>query len=171
MKSLRHQVELLRKVGKIEIKIFIFLSFIIASCSSSAGIKPLGEDSFVVTRFTVSQHSTKGFLGSGPLVKEAMEDANTYCVKLNKHLQVLTPKKARSSISAGGSPQARIRFKCLTEKELETAKAMEAVKLNNNQSAPKPDVYIELKQMKELLDSNIITQEEFDAQKKKILSQ
>lgn len=34
----------------------------------------------------------------------------------------------------------------------------------------KSDMYTELKKLKELLDSKVITQDEFDAQKKKILS-
>lgn len=41
---------------------------------------------------------------------------------------------------------------------------------NNNIAPPPPNKYDELKKLKELVDNNIITQEEFEAEKKKILS-
>jgi hypothetical protein len=100
----------------------------------------------------VSRQAATGFSGSGTLKAEALQEASQYCANQNKLLQVINIIEAKPPYIFTNFPKAEVQFRCL----------------DANQDSG--DMYTELKKLKDLLDTGIITQEEFDARKKKILA-
>ena len=68
---------------------------------------------------------------------------------------------SKRSRPLGGFPEATLRFKCVSA-DGSTASAV---------AAPTADKYTQLEQLKRLLDSGALTQEEFDREKAKVLGQ
>lgn len=148
------------------------LFIILSGCAANSGVIPIGQDTYMVSR-----QAATGFSGSGTLKAEAFEEARVYCKKQNKILQVVNTNEAQPPYVFGNFPKAEVQFMCLSETDPELSRPKlrkdsgVAVNLNKDITDTKSDKYVELKKLKELLDSNIITQEEFDIQKKRILEQ
>ena len=154
-------------------KIIITLGAIfLAGCASNSGVIPIGQDTFMVSR-----QAATGFSGSGTLKAEAFQEANQYCAKLGKSLQVISTHEASPPYILANFPKAEIQFMCLDAKDAELNRpklkkeADTVIELKQDiRVQDSGDMYTELKKLKDLLDTGIITQEEFDARKKKILS-
>ena len=153
---------------------YIFLTGItlfIAGCASNSGVMPIGQDTYMVSRQAAS-----GFSGSGTLKAEAFQEASLYCGKQGKSVQVVNTIEAQPPFIFGNFPKAEVQFMCLDKNDAELVrpklhKNPDAVIEVKQSAAPaKVDAYIELKKLKELLDSGVITQEEFNAQKRKVLT-
>jgi hypothetical protein len=152
--------------------IIIAGAILLAGCASNSGVIPIGQDTFMVTR-----QAATGFSGSGTLKAEAFQEANQYCAKLGKSLQVISTQEARPPYILTNFPKAEIQFMCLDAKDAELNRpklkkgADNVIELKQDiKTQDSGDMYTELKKLKDLLDSGIITQEEFDARKKKILA-
>ena len=111
------------------------------------------------------------------LKAEAFQEANQYCAKLGKSLQVISTHEASPPYILANFPKAEIQFMCLDAKDAELNRpklkkeADTVIELKQDiRVQDSGDIYTELKKLKDLLDTGIITQEEFDARKKKILS-
>ena len=129
-------------------KIIIIIGAIfLAGCASNSGVVLMGQDTFMVSR-----QAATGFSGSGTLKAEALQEASQYCANQNMSLQVINIIEAKPPYIFTNFPKAEVQFRCL----------------DTNQDSG--DMYTELKKLKDLLDTGIITQEEFDARKKKILA-
>ena len=68
-----------------------------------------------------------------------------------------------------------VRYECDIESAIASGEVVPpekfAVKIKNESPKPQMSIADELKKLKELLDAGVLTQEEFDAQKKKLLGQ
>jgi hypothetical protein len=148
----------------------------LAGCASNSGIMPIGKDTFMVSR-----QAATGFSGSGTLKAEAFQEANRYCEGLSKSLQVVSTHEAAPPYIFGNFPKAEIQFMCLDSKDTElnrpklkkeadsVIEIKSEIKTKNEQ--PKVvDAYAELIKLDELRKKGIITDSEFEAQKKKILA-
>ena len=151
--------------------ILLFALITLSGCASNSGVIPIGKDTFMVSRQAAS-----GFSGSGTLKAEAFQEASQYCEKLGKSLQVISTHEASPPYILANFPKAEVQFMCLDAKDAELVRpklrkeadsVIEVKKDINVQNSG--DMYTELKKLKELLDAGVITQAEFDAQKKKIL--
>ena len=129
-------------------KIIIIIGAIfLAGCASNSGVVLMGQDTFMVSR-----QAATGFSGSGTLKAEALQEASQYCANQNMSLQVINIIEAKPPYIFTNFPKAEVQFRCF----------------DANQDSG--DMYTELKKLKELLDTGIINQEEFDARKKKIMA-
>ncbi len=152
------------------------LSLTVAGCATSSGVTPLGVDTYLISR------NGAGFWSSTAQIKaEALKDANAYCAENRKTMQIVHTSQHEASGRPGDFPGAEIQFMCLNanDSELNRPKPHKEadIKIESNIRDRKEikmqstgDMYEELKKLKELLDSGIITQSEFDMQKTKILN-
>ena len=107
---------------------------------------------------------------------EVYQEATEFCNK--KGLEVLTLRETVTPAAPGRLGSTELHFKCVqpggTAQPL-VKDADKVVNVNSNvnvrsENSNSKDMYTELKKLKELKDSGIITQEEFDIEKKEILS-
>lgn len=88
--------------------LIVCLSFLIIGCAINSGIVPMGQDTFMVSR-----QAATGFTGSGDLKAEALREANIFCKKQGKYLQVIHTSEARPPYILGNFPKAEVQFMCL----------------------------------------------------------
>lgn len=156
--------------------IFVAAVVFLAGCASNSGIIPIGKDTFMVSR-----QAATGFTGSGTLKAEAFQEASQYCTKLRKSLQVVSTHEASPPYILANFPKAEIQFMCLDAKDAELNRpklrkeADTVIEINKDihikdESIKTNDVYTELIKLDDLRKKGIITEAEFDLQKKKLLS-
>jgi hypothetical protein len=137
---------------------------------------PIGKDTFMVSR-----QAATGFSGSGKLKAEAFQEATQYCEKLGKSMQVVSTHEATPPYVLGNFPKAEIQFMCLDamDAELNRPKLRKepdsVIQIKNDirvkdEPQKSSTVYSELIKLDELRKKGIITDSEFDVQKKKLLS-
>ena len=149
-------------------------TILLTSCTSSTGVIPIGEDTYMIGK------STNLALTSSGIKAAAFKEASAYCAKKNKKIQIISTTATDMKLGSHvGSTE--IQFMCLAEGDSElnrpklrkTPDQVVEVKSNSNvrvQNQDTKDMYTELKKLNELKESGIITQEEFDIEKKEILS-
>ncbi len=146
-------------------------TLLIAGCASNSGVMPIGKDTYMVSRQAAS-----GFSGSGTLKAEAFQEASLYCEKQGKSVQVVNTIEAQPPFILGNFPKAEVQFMCLDKNNVELNRPKlhktpdTVIEVKQSPSPVKADTYTELKKLKELLDSGVLTQDEFNAQKKKLLT-
>ena len=118
------------------------------------------EDYPLSERFRVYQLNWTIFAIGGlqPARDGATERMVDFCKDMNKKPKVLIEQTSVTPYLAGNWPFIEITFACIDE-----SKASKIVKTSD-------DRYKALLQLKSLLDSNVITQDEFDKEKSKILN-
>lgn len=94
-----------------------FVLFLVTGCASNSGIVPLGLDTYMVSR-----QAATGFSGSGTLKAEALTEANEYCVRLGKIMQVVHIEEARPPYIMANFPKAEIQFMCLDRNDAELSR-------------------------------------------------
>ncbi len=150
----------------------LIMLIVISGCASNSGVIPMGEDTYVVSR-----QAATGFSGSGTLKADAFAEAREFCEKQNKKLQVVNTTEAQPPFIFGNFPKAEVQFMCLVNSDPELSRpklrkdAGVSLEIKKDITPHKKDIYTELKKLKELLDEKIITQQEFNSEKKKLLSQ
>lgn len=148
---------------------------LLAGCASNSGVIPIGKDTFMVSR-----QAATGFSGSGTLKAEAFQEASQYCTNLRKSLQVVSTHEASPPYILANFPKAEIQFMCLDAKDAELNRpklrkepdSIVEIKTDihtENESIKSNDIYAELIKLDDLRKKGIITDAEFDAQKKKLL--
>lgn len=81
---------------------------VLAGCAINSGVVPMGKDSFMVSR-----QAATGFIGLSDLKAEAIREANQYCVKKGKFLQVVRTSESSPPFVFGNFPRAEVHFMCL----------------------------------------------------------
>ncbi len=156
--------------------IIIIGTLVLTGCASNSGVTKIGQDTF-----TVSRQAATGFSGSGTLKSEAFQEANQYCEKLGKNLQVINTEEAKPPYIFGNYPKAEVQFMCLNEKDVElnrpklkqAANTVIEVKKDihiKDESVKAKDIYSELLKLDDLRKKGIINEADFEAQKKKLLN-
>lgn len=159
-------------------RLFTMLSaiMILSGCASNSGVMPIGKDTFMVSRQAAS-----GFSGSGTLKAEAFQEASQHCEALGKNIQVVSTHEAAPPYVLGNFPKAEIQFMCLDARDAELNRpklrksADSVIEVKNDihikDETPKSsNVYSELIKLDDLRKKGILTDSEFDVQKKKLLS-
>ena len=67
----------------------------------------------------VSRQAATGFSGSGSLKAEAFSEANQYCARISKVLQVVSTNEAAPPFILGNYPKAEVQFMCLDASDAE----------------------------------------------------
>ncbi len=155
--------------------------FIFSGCAIHSGVVPIGQDTYMVSRQAAS-----GFTGMGSLKADAFEEASNYCTSQNKKIQVVNTSESQPPYVMGNFPRAEIQFMCLGEGDSEyirpkmkkepdvliEQKGDISIDLKRQEkSENKKDIYTELIKLDDLRKKGIITAEEFEIQKNKLLSE
>lgn len=138
-------------------------------------VVPLGSDTFALTRTAAT-----GFVRDTEKLKaQALEDAAAYCAKMKKEVKVLSAQATRPKVPLTGYATAKVTFKALAANDPElhaplTAAPIPGAAPATVAAAPVPrtatdTLYNDLLKLDELRKRGILTDEEFQAQKKKLL--
>ena len=151
-----------------------------SGCAINSGVVPMGQDTYMVSRQAAS-----GFTGMGSLKVDAFREASEYCISQNKKIQVVHTGESQPPYVLGNFPRAEIQFMCLSEGDrelvrpklkkeadvvIEKTDAISVDVKTKDQSEKTKDVYTELLKLEDLRKKGIISEEEFETQKKKLLS-
>ncbi|MHB8455357.1 MAG: hypothetical protein ACYDDO_11835 [Acidiferrobacterales bacterium] len=90
-------------------KIILIISVILlAGCAVNSGVVPIGQETY-----TVSRQAATGFSGSGDLKFKALVEADTFCKKQGKSLQVVRTGESHPPYVFGNFPKAEVEFTCI----------------------------------------------------------
>ena len=111
-------------------------------------------------KYRIFHQASTGFSGTSGIRKSATKRANDYCRKKDRNKEMLTISEhtAAPPYILGNFPRIEIIFVCIDKDATQETIAV-------------TDKYERLTKIKKLLDSGILTQVEFEAEKKKILAE
>ena len=159
---------------------------------SSTGVVPMGQNLYTISKTSVAC----GFRDAGGVKADLFQEMSSFCSTKNKSPEVVTIE-ALDGVIGKRCASATIEFRCVNtvhDESMNPTGQKPDRDMNHNPSIPADrgqfgrnndepikikqeisvqyadNVYTELKELKELLDTNVISQEEFDARKKKILA-
>lgn len=149
---------------------FFLLLLVVAVNSAWAGdaarVESLGNDVYSVT---VKAHH-KFTRNSEKLKDEALEVAEKFCTQEGKQLKVLSISEKKSQYLVGPYAQAMLTFKALAPGDPELAlSANTPGRPAVLASSATEQVYADLLRLDELRKKGLLTDAEFDAEKKKVL--
>jgi len=172
--------------------IFRFIPLILLTGCASTGVVTMGQNFHTISKTSPAC----GFRDAGGVKADVFNEMNAFCSSKNLYPEVITIE-ALDGVIGQRCASATVEFRCVTESKASLAPTGKSpdrdmnhnpnIPADRGQFAKKPDtpiiieknvrvqetesnIYTELKELKELLDTNIITQDEFDARKKKILA-
>ena len=122
----------------------------------------ISEDEVKGERYRIFHQASSGFSGTSGIRNSAVKRANQFCKKQDKNKEMITVAEhtAQPPYVLGNFPRIEIIFVCIDKKDEQKA-IYRHVK----------DKYEKLTEIKKLLDNDTLTQEEFEMEKKKILSE
>jgi hypothetical protein len=136
-------------------------------------IVSLGHDTYALTRW-----ANTGFARNTEKLKtQALEDAAAYCAKLHKELKVVSTTTARPFVPLTGFANAKVVFKALEANDPElhalepapTPSAAAPVAVEPPPRSETDALYRDLLQLEELRKRGLLTEEEFQAKRKKLV--
>jgi hypothetical protein len=150
----------------------------LTGCSSTPAIQPVassrsefdgavysGETATISSgapgseEYRVFNQAATGFVSIASIRANAEQRAGVFCDRKGKVMNPLRETTAKPPYILGNFPRIEIVFECVDKPNTSSAPAS---------SDPK---YAKLVELKKLLDTGVITQQEFDREKAKILSQ
>lgn len=156
----------------IKVIILSAITPIIISGCSSTGVIPMSQDSYFIGK----KDGSPGIGISLSNKAEVYQEAAVFCNK--KNLEVFTLRETVTPAALGRLGSTELHFKCVQpggKAQPLVKDADKIINVNSNVNVKSKDsnsidMYTELKKLKELKDSGIITKEEFNIEKKQILS-
>ncbi len=147
---------------------------VIQGCATSTGVMPMGPDTYVVTG--------ESQFGPGGAQKKALEDANAFAATKDKHMIPINVE-TRIDWYPSASHVYELTFRLVDSDDPEYRRTnLEQlpdliVKHENELDADiaiddasgSDDIYTQLMKLKALKDDGILTEEEFQQEKKKVL--
>ena len=152
------------------------LSLLAVTCRADTNpeIVPLGHDTYALTRWAET-----GFARNTEKLKaQALEDAAAYCAKLHKELKIVSTTAARPAIPLTGFAHAKVVFKALDANDPELhapasasapGAATPAVAENATSGTTTDVLYSDLMKLDDLRKRGLLTEEEFQAKRKKLV--
>ncbi len=155
-------------------KAITFAAVVLVTGCASSGIVSMGQDTFMI-----SKQSSTGFHSAGSVKADIYKEGSAYCASQGKEFQPVNDRGV-DGVPGRSFASAEVQFRCLSKGDAElsrpTMKPIANIRIENNIQDKKDiraqgsgDIYTELRKLKDLLDTGIITQAEFDTRKKKIL--
>ena len=161
----------------------VFLTALLTSCGTNMGIvRPMGQGVY-----TLTGNGRNGYIPLGKIRKKVFEEADAYAKARNTTLEVIAVNEVKMSF--GVYPQIDLTFQLVNESikvadpnninQKTTIKSTSAngqssykqVVSKENIAKKNDDVYDSLLKLKKLKDEEVLTEEEFVREKKKILNQ
>jgi hypothetical protein len=172
------------KVYTMRIPLFAWLALplglLAATCRADLNpeIVPLGHDTYALTHW-----AGNGFTRNTEKLKtQALEDAAAYCAKLHKELKVVSTTTDRPVMPLTGFASAKVVFKALEANDPElhapvpvpvpASAPADVVPMAGDNPAARTEtdvLYKDLKELDELRKSGLLTEEEFQAKRKKLV--
>jgi len=141
----------------------------------------MGADTYIVTR-----QAATGFSGAGTLKADAISEAAKFCESQGKVLRIVAVTEAQPPYILGNFPKAEVVFKALNPGDPELSQAAEydasgtqvrvgsalkdrseiQVSIDRSKSE---DMYTKLEKLDDLRKKGILTDEEFQREKTKLL--
>ncbi|MCC4833798.1 SHOCT domain-containing protein [Shewanella sp. 10N.7] len=152
-----------------KVSLLISLLFFLQGCSST-GVIPMSQDSYFIGK----KDGSPGIGISLSNKAEVYKEANEFCREKDLEVFVLRENVIPAAPARLGSTE--LTFKCVKPGGTSQGLVKEAdtvIKVDSDiktESSISKDMYSELLKLKELRDANIITQSEFESEKKEILS-
>lgn len=115
--------------------------------------KVISTDKTGSEQYRIYEQGASGFVPPGALLDDIERRARLYCEGMDKSLKILT--ETNPPFRVGCFPKAELIFVCLAKEK----------------PIPEDLLFIKLTNLKKLLDSGVITKDEFEQQKFKILKQ
>jgi hypothetical protein len=109
--------------------------------------------------YRVFVQGSTGFVSIQSVRDDAEQRAEGFCERKGKAMESLTETTAKPPYILGNFPRVEIVFDCISKPSSTTTSGIDDTK------------YTKLSNLKKLLDSGAITQEEFDREKAKVLNQ
>lgn len=120
----------------------------------------VGKSTLGVEEYRVFHQAGTGFTPISSVREYAEERANTFCARQGKAMNTISEQATTPPYVLGNFPKVEIIFSCVEKPKTSTL----------TPSATGDDQYTRLRKLKDLLDDRVITQDEFETEKKKILS-
>ncbi len=79
----------------------------LAGCAATSSVVPIGAD-----RFMMSKQAATGFTGLGNLKAEALIEANAFCVKDGRKMEMLSATETAPPYILGNYPRVELQFTC-----------------------------------------------------------
>ncbi len=139
-----------------------------AKAPAPATVVPLGNNTYSITREATSAFTRD----TDKLKEEVQEDAAKYCASLGKQLKLVSLTSEKPWFSMGYI-KAKIVFQALDAAELAVANAAPAAPdavAAVAMPSPTGDLYADLLKLDDLRKKGILTEEEFKAEKQKVLN-
>jgi len=149
--------------------ILFVMAMLLSGCAINSGIVPIGKDTFMVSR-----QAATGFVGSRGLKDDALQEANQFCVNQGKVLKVINIGGNHPPYILGNFPKVKIQFMCLDAndprlKQEDFGTIQQPTQDMKIEEDNNPTLETKLKTLNKLLVDRLITKNEFDEQKKKLL--
>jgi hypothetical protein len=142
----------------------------------------MGSDTFIVTR-----QAATGFSGAGTLKADAISEAAQYCEARGKVLKIVAVTEAKPPYILGNFPKAEVIFKALDPGHPELSRPSEFDASGNQirvgsalvdrsevkvsvEKAQQDDLYGRIERLDELRKRGVLTEEEFQREKTRLLS-
>lgn len=90
------------------IKLSCLCLLALTGCAQNSGVVKYQSDIYMVSR-----QAATGFSGAGTLKSEVLKEANTYCDKQGKDVDVVEEIDAEPPYVFGNFPRSEIRFRCV----------------------------------------------------------
>lgn len=155
--------------------IFILLgSILLGGCSTTSPIQKANESKSafffgkpnIVSRnipeeeqYRIYHRAATGFVSIQWLRSDVEQRATDFCERKGKAMEVVSEQQSHQPYILGNFPRIEIIFGCVDKPNVKAPPTFEDTK------------YIKLSNLKKLLDSGVITKEEYEKEKSKILNQ
>ena len=136
-----------------------------ASAPVPAQVVPMGDSTFSITQTAKSAFTRD----TDKMRADLQDEAAKYCAAQGKQLKVLDLTSSKPFFSTGYA-SAKIVFKALSAAELEQQASAPSVTTNTERSSGTGDLYADLLKLDDLRKKGILTDDEFQAEKKKVLA-
>jgi hypothetical protein len=134
---------------------------VLAGCAATGDVVPVGPN-----RYQIEADAMDARGGIDGAQRMATKKAETTCAERGLYVNVLSVETRKGFPSAG---IATLTFEC-GPKQPESAAAPPPKQPATTAAPPSEDKYKQLAELKQLLDSGALTQEEFNTEKAKILA-
>src|SRR5687768_9801421 len=91
-------------------KLLIAAVIAVAGCASNSGVVTMGPDTYFVSRQAAS-----AFTGPGTLQADAMVEANSFCAKRNRTIEIVDVTQSKPPYLMGNFPRVDMQFRCVAQ--------------------------------------------------------
>ncbi len=160
----------IKSSGRIFSAFWIYIALLgcvaVAKAPVAATVVPMGDDTFSITREAPNAFHRD----TDKLKAEVSEDAAQYCAAQGKQLKVISLTSEKPWVGLGYT-NAKIVFKALNAGEVEPTAATAETSVEMHEKALSTDELVSaLTKLDDLRKKGILTDDEFQSEKKKILS-